>query len=78
MRINNGMPALTVPGARDLVAEGEDLTLHLTEGWARAGGARIDVSPLPDFVLDILDAGGLMPRLVADGYLPDEAADVVV
>jgi 3-isopropylmalate/(R)-2-methylmalate dehydratase small subunit len=75
--INNGLPALTVPGARDLVTEGEDLTVHLTEGWAAAAGRRVDVAPLPEFVLDILDAGGLMPRLVADGYLPAAAADVV-
>ena len=35
-----------------------------------AGGRRIEAAPLPRMVLDILDAGGLLPRLVADGYLP--------
>jgi 3-isopropylmalate/(R)-2-methylmalate dehydratase small subunit len=75
--INNGLAALTVPGMRDIVSEGDELAIHLAEGWAAAGGERVDVAPLPDMILDILDAGGLMPRLVADGYLPAEAADVV-
>lgn len=72
--INNGMPALTVPGVRDLVAEGEELTVDLEQGWARAGDRCVDVAPQPAMVLDILAAGGLLPRLVADGYLPAEAA----
>ena len=72
--INNGLPALTVPGVRDLVTEGEDLTIDLAQGWAEAGGRRIDVAPQPPMVLDILAAGGLLQRLVTDGYLPAEAA----
>ena len=72
--INNGLPALTVPGARDLVVEGEELTVDLAGGWAEAGGRRVDVAPQPPLVLDILAAGGLLHRLVADGYLPAEAA----
>jgi 3-isopropylmalate/(R)-2-methylmalate dehydratase small subunit len=68
--VNNGLPALTVPGVRDLVGEGDDITIHLAEGWLSAGGSRVEVAPLPRMVLDILDAGGLLPRLVAAGYLP--------
>lgn len=75
--INNGLPALTVPGVRDLVGaaggEGADLTVDLAEGWAEAGGRRVDVAAQPAMVLDILAAGGLLHRLVADGYLPPEA-----
>jgi len=67
--INNGLPALTVPGVRGLVREGDQVTIHLTEGWLEAGGQRVTVPPLPPMVLDILDAGGLLPRLTADGYL---------
>lgn len=68
--INNGLPALTVPGARDPVSEGDKITIHLAEGWLAVGHRRIQAAPLPRMVLDILDAGGLLPRLVADGYLP--------
>jgi 3-isopropylmalate/(R)-2-methylmalate dehydratase small subunit len=68
--INNGLPALTVPGVRDLVREGDEITIGLASGWLAAGDRRIEAAPLPRMVLDILDAGGLLPRLVADGYLP--------
>jgi 3-isopropylmalate/(R)-2-methylmalate dehydratase small subunit len=67
--INNGLPALTVPRARDLITEGETVTLHLAEGWLATNRQRIEVTPLPTMVLDILDAGGLLPKLVADGHL---------
>lgn len=67
--INNGLPALTVPGVRDVVSEGDVITVQLAEGRLTAGEQTIDVTPLPAMVLDILDAGGLLPRLVADGYL---------
>jgi 3-isopropylmalate/(R)-2-methylmalate dehydratase small subunit len=67
--INNGLPALTVPGVRGLVQEGDQVTVDLAEGWLEAGGRRVTVPPLPRMVLDILDAGGLIARLTADGYL---------
>ena len=67
--IKNGLPALTVPGVRGLVQEGDQVTVHLAEGWLEAGGRRVTVPPLPRMVLDILDAGGLIARLTADGYL---------
>ena len=70
--INNGLPALTVPGVREVVSEGDVITVQLAEGWLAAGERRIEVTPLPAMVLDILDAGGLLPRLVADGYLAAE------
>jgi 3-isopropylmalate/(R)-2-methylmalate dehydratase small subunit len=34
------------------------------------GGAQLQGAPLPEFVLDILAQGGLLPKLAADGYLP--------
>lgn len=73
--INNGLPALTVPGARDIVREGSPVTVQFAEGWLEAGGRRVDVPPLPPMVLDILDAGGLLPRLTAEGYLRPASAD---
>lgn len=71
--INNGLPALTVPGVREVVAEGDEITIHLSEGWLQNGQHRINVPPLPEMVLSILDSGGLIPRLIADGYLPRPA-----
>jgi 3-isopropylmalate/(R)-2-methylmalate dehydratase small subunit len=72
--INNGLPALAVPGVRDLVVEGEEVTLDIGSGEVSGPGGATTVAPLPTMVLDILDAGGLLARLVADGYLPREAA----
>lgn len=69
--IKNGLP---VPYARQHVSEGDHITVHRSEGWLANGSQRIDVAPLPAMVLDILDAGGLLPRLVADGYLPDRVS----
>jgi 3-isopropylmalate/(R)-2-methylmalate dehydratase small subunit len=68
--INNGLPAITVPGVRDVVRENDEVTIHLDEGWLANGDTRVETTPLPRMVLDILDAGGLLPRLAADGYLP--------
>lgn len=68
--INNGLPALTVPGVRELVSEGDVVTLNLAEGWLDRDGTRIEGTALPPAVLGILDAGGLLARLITDGYLP--------
>ncbi len=35
-----------------------------------ADGTTLTGSPLPEFVLGILAGGGLLPKLVADGYIP--------
>ena len=37
-------------------------------------GAKLTGTPLPDFVLDIVAQGGLLPKLAADGYLPVDLA----
>jgi len=72
--INNGLPAVTVPAVRQHVAEGDTVTVDLAASCLVDGEVRLDCAPLPAFVLDILDAGGLLPQLVADGYLPGEVA----
>jgi 3-isopropylmalate/(R)-2-methylmalate dehydratase small subunit len=74
--INFGLPALTVPGATDAFTDGDTARLHLTEGWCEnaSTGVRLAAEPLPAFVLDILDAGGLLPKLAREGYLPADVA----
>ena len=73
--INYGLPAMTVPGVRAAVTEGDTVTLDLHRGPGRdRRQRRFDLAPLPPMVLDILDAGGLMPRLVADGLMPADGA----
>lgn len=76
--INNGIPAVTAPGIRDAITEHDHITLNLPEGWIDAAGTRLETTPMPDFLLDILDAGGLLARLADDGYLPDDVKKMQV
>ena len=68
--------AITVPGIRERVAEGQTTTVDLDANVLTVDGEQIAFAPLPPFVLEILDAGGLIDRLVSDGHLPTEAAGV--
>ncbi|WP_020124689.1 hypothetical protein [Streptomyces canus] len=69
--INHGLPAVTVPGVSGMVTEGDVITLDLEAGLLRNGDTEAAFSPVPPMMLEILDAGGLLPRLVAAGYLAD-------
>lgn len=70
--VNYGLPALTVPGVRAVFDDGDMARVDIAAGRVEnlTTAARIDVPGLPEMLLDILDAGGLMPRLARDGYLP--------
>ncbi|RLI07511.1 3-isopropylmalate dehydratase [Candidatus Bathyarchaeota archaeon] len=61
--INVGLPALECPGITDIVEEGETLEIDLEGGVAYnpERGRRIKFKPLPEFLLNILRAGGLVP-----------------
>jgi 3-isopropylmalate/(R)-2-methylmalate dehydratase small subunit len=61
-----------VPGATDLLRDGDHVRLDIRRAAIERveDGRRLEGSPLPALVLDILDHGGLMPKLAADGYLP--------
>ena len=69
--VNFGLPALTVPNAAKAFQDGDTARLSLTEGWCLnvQSGEQLTAEPLPAFVLDILDAGGLLPKLAREGYV---------
>jgi 3-isopropylmalate/(R)-2-methylmalate dehydratase small subunit len=69
--INFALPALTVPGVTELVTDGDQVRLDVRAATVVRcdGGATLTGHPLPEFVLDIISAGGLFPKLVADGYI---------
>jgi len=73
--INYGLPAVTIPGVTAAVTDGQDVTLDIADATLTPlpGGQPVAGSPLPGFVLDILARGGLMPKLVADGYVAGAA-----
>ncbi|MBX7555321.1 3-isopropylmalate dehydratase [Streptomyces sp. NPDC004232] len=70
--INHGLPALTVPGVTDVFSDGATMRLDFAEGWVEntASDRRLDGGALPPMVLDILEAGGILPKLAREGYVP--------
>lgn len=77
--VNCGLPAMTIPDATEIFHEGDTGTFHLAEGrWRNeTTGASGTVPKLPDLILDIIESGGIMPRLVKEGYLPSELGDLL-
>lgn len=73
--INHGLPALTVPGVTSAFTDGATMRLDFAEGWVEntATGLRLHGGALPPMVLGILAAGGILPKLAREGYLPAPA-----
>lgn len=60
---NIGLPVIEAPAATD-IAEGEEVQILLEEGRiSRSGGPDVAFSPIPDFMMDLIRAGGLMSWL---------------
>lgn len=59
---NIGLPVIEAPEAA-AIAEGDELEIFLDEGTITAGGRSYPFSPIPDFMMDLVRAGGLMPWL---------------
>lgn len=78
--VNAGLPALTVPDATSVFADGDEAVIDLATGEYR--NVRTDATghtaPLPPLILEILGSGGVMPRLAQQGYLPSEVAEKVL
>lgn len=77
--VNAGLPAMTVPEATSVFHEGDMGTFDLTDGiWRNdTTGASGTVPKLPGLILDIIESGGVLPRLVEQGYLPNELRDLL-
>jgi 3-isopropylmalate/(R)-2-methylmalate dehydratase small subunit len=76
--INLGLPAVTIPGVSEVIGDGDDVRLDVRKASIESGsdGAALTGNPLPEFVLEILAGGGLLPKLVADGYIPTDPAAI--
>ncbi len=62
--INIGVPAIECRGISEAVSEGELIEVDLGEGIVTtAGGRKLKMSVFPPRVLEILEAGGLIPKL---------------
>jgi 3-isopropylmalate/(R)-2-methylmalate dehydratase small subunit len=62
---NTGLPILVAPEAVDGIAEGDELTVDLATGEIAdlTTGATFQAQPLPPFMRELVDAGGLLPYL---------------
>ena len=63
--INIGLPALECPGIHDAVSKGDKLEIDVTGGAVRNldTGVELSFTPLPPFMVEVLNAGGLVPYL---------------
>jgi 3-isopropylmalate/(R)-2-methylmalate dehydratase small subunit len=63
--VNIGLPALECPGITKSVELGDDLELDLGAGTVTnmSKGTKLLFTPLPPFMMDVLEAGGLVPYL---------------
>ena len=70
--INFGLPAVTIRGVASKIGDRDRVRLDIRGATIERleDGTTCTGSPLPDFVLDILARGGLMPKLAAEGYIP--------
>lgn len=60
---NLGLLLLTCPGC-ETIAEGERIAFDArARTVTRAGGAVLATEPIPGFLLDMVEAGGLLPQL---------------
>jgi len=61
--VNVGLPVIICPQAHALLKHGEDVEVDLDRGLVRSvlTGKELRFEPLPKFLVEILDNGGLVP-----------------
>ncbi len=67
--INVGIPLLEAPGITDELEEGDEIEVDLESGVIIREGEEFPFKKLPDFMLEILESGGLIPYLKRGGEL---------
>jgi 3-isopropylmalate/(R)-2-methylmalate dehydratase small subunit len=61
--VNQGLPAIQLAGIREVVSNGDTITVDLEGGYVEASGRRFSFPPFPPMVLEILRDGGLIAHL---------------
>jgi 3-isopropylmalate/(R)-2-methylmalate dehydratase small subunit len=61
--INVGLPILESPAAAEAIEKGHTLEIDLEKGTIhnRTNGAVYEAEPYPPFMMNIIEAGGLVP-----------------
>ena len=61
--INVGLPAVVCPECADIIADGDPVSIDITKSEIRSADRAWAFSPFPEFLRQILDAGGLLPYI---------------
>lgn len=63
--INIGLPVLECEGVSKTVSEGDEVDVDLTQGLVinQTKNRKLKTQPLPNFILDIINSGGLIAKL---------------
>jgi 3-isopropylmalate/(R)-2-methylmalate dehydratase small subunit len=59
--LNNALPAITSPEAVEEIQDGEEITIDLAGGEIHCKAGNYNFPPLPEAVMNIFEAGGLIP-----------------
>ena len=73
--INYALPVMECPGVSGLLREGDEVEIDFVAGTVRRPGeeAALEGPPLPAFLLEMVESGGLLARLVRQGYVEADA-----
>ncbi len=71
--INSGLPPLVCPDVRGIVREGQSISIDLATGIVKnlETGELLTGQPMPQFLIDTVAKGGIIPSLRAQGFLPE-------
>ena len=61
--LNLGLPLVDCPEAVGYAHTGSQVAVDLDDGVVEVNGARFAIAPMPDFMRQMVDAGGLIPWL---------------
>jgi len=71
--VNFGLPALPCTGVFEAFEEGDNAEVDLRRGKItnQTSGVVLETSPFPEMLLKIINAGGIIAMLEAEGYLEE-------
>lgn len=69
--VNVGLPVVSCQGVSGIVREGDTVTVNLDTGTLidETSGKTAEFRPLPGFLMDIIEAGGIIEVLRKNGYI---------
>ena len=67
--VNTGIPALAVQGIHDALKENDIITVDFGKSVILCNGRTLGFKPLPSFLMDIIENGGIINVLKAKGLL---------